>query len=142
MALIEGIDDAIASEYQRVRTELRAAIAHSDYTMSQVAALAGVGERTLRNVLAGAHAAQIDTLMRVAFVLGCRVEIALPEGASSRPFQVVPLVKSGTGSRRSSATSRSLLAGGRSVDGSKQDEHRKRTAPRKPRTSWSRHLAA
>lgn len=149
MALIEGIDDALASEYERLRGELRLAISESEYTMGQVAALAGIGERTLRSVLAGSHAAQIDTLMRVAFVVGCRIEVTLPEGASSRPFQVVPSDQPSLGSVRSSQVSGGRLRASNESTTSDSNTVEKRTvakkvpqqqrkrAPRKGVTGWS-----
>lgn len=129
MGLIEGLDDAIAGEYVRLRDDIRAAIAASGYTHAQVAALAGVGERTLRNILAGSHAAQIDTLFRIAFVLGARVELALP-AAGERPFQVVPLA---TGSRRSSASS--AARGAANIAAKRRTKARKKASEQRGRRS-------
>jgi len=123
MALFEGLDDVVASEYERLRSELKAAITESRYTMGQIAALADVGESTLRHILnKGAHSAQIDTLMRVAFVVGARIEIARPDEQGARPFEVVPVAPASTGSLRSISSS------SRSATGAD-------TTPRKSRTS-------
>lgn len=87
--LIEGLNDATAAEYARLREELRAALAKSDYTLEQAASFAGVSVGTVRNALSGANAIGIDKLIRLLFVLGGRIEIVRPQGAGKRPFQVV-----------------------------------------------------
>lgn len=145
--LVEGLDDQMSTEYSRILGELRQAIAESDYTLEQVATLAGVGFSTLRAVLDGRHAtAKMDTILRVAFILGARVELTTGE---ARSFQLVPLA---LGSRRSSAASRgSAKRAGAGVrneskveQGSarKAPKQRRKRPPEKPVTLPYLHLAA
>lgn len=72
MGLAQGIEGAVSDWRGRVRVNLRFLIDESDYSVAQVAVLAGVTEKALRNVLTGVNAPAFDTLIRLAFVLGVR----------------------------------------------------------------------
>lgn len=87
--LIEGLNDAVASEYARLREEFRSALAQSDYTLEQACSFADVSVGTVRNALRGVSAIGIDKLISLLLVLGGRVEIIRPEGAGAPPFQIV-----------------------------------------------------
>jgi len=141
MGLVEGLGDLVEEQYAQIRTELKIAIADSGYTMGQVATLADVSERALRNALNGTTAPQIDTLLRVAFIIGARIEIVRSVEERARPFQVVPLA---TGSRRSSASSAAsnLRARGASAKKKTARKQGKQIARKSARTSWYEHVVA
>lgn len=152
-SLVEGLDDHIADELGRIREELRVGIVDSGYTIEQLAALAGVGPATVYAILSGRHTTGggLDTLLRVAFVLGVRIELATGEKPS---FRVVPLAQTATGNRRSSqaesrgSASKRAGAGVRNAASVEAKEPRtvadqRRKRPRqKPVTLSYLHLAA
>lgn len=142
-ALVEGLDDYVESELERIRAELREAIDQSDYTFEQIAGLAGVGVSTLYAILTGRHASGggLDTLLRVAFIVGVRVELS---ESSDRSFQVVPLdsISSRSGSLSGRSETKNLSARGRRQSKKSTAEQRKLTARRKARNSWFSDLAA
>lgn len=162
MELVQGLDDAVRDELSRVRAELRDAITDSDYTLEQVATLAGLSRGTLYAILNGGHktGGGLDTIIRLAFILGVRVGFAEKETIDGS-FQVVPLSQSSTSSRISSSRRK---AGSRGASGSEvgtrglrrrdndsgsvkpaartRSGQRKGTPRRKGSTGWSRHLAS
>lgn len=146
--LIEGFDKSVNDEYARLRGEIAIAITESGYTLEQVAALAGVSRRTLHNLLTGASSVGTDTLIRVAFIVGGRLEVARSEGEEQRPFQVVPSAQSAGGrleEKRSSSNPRSsssrkaahLSQAGRGKTNKTAAEKGKRSTRRKRETSCS-----
>lgn len=149
MALIEGLDDAIEREYDRLRTELRLAIAESGYTIAEIGALADVEQRTIYRMLAGNDVKLRDTLLRVLFAVGGHIEINRPAAEGSRPFQVVPSEQRSLGSVRSSQVSgkRSLASNEsatrdsntatRKVVAKKASQQQRKRPRRKGVTGWS-----
>jgi hypothetical protein len=101
MGLIEGLSAAIESDYEDLRSEIRLALAESDYTIGQIAVLADVHERTIYRMLAG-NPIKIDSFLRVLYVLGVRFEIMRSGGL---PFEVVPLDPTMSRSQDSSSSS-------------------------------------
>lgn len=144
-SLIDGLGDHIEAELNRLRDELRIAIAESGYTLEQVASLADVSFTALRNMLHGRAVSNADTLIRVGFVVGARIELARGEGEGARPFQVVPTDPSSTGLSDSSKSTRSRRdqALRRSSAASKKaTKQRKGSAPRKRDTQgWAAEAA-
>lgn len=136
-SLVPGLDDHVENELERLRAELKVAIAESGYSLEQVATLAGVARTTLRAMLIGEVASQADTLIRAAFIVGARVELTRAEASDSPPFEIVPLA---TGSRRSSATSAASVkrAGGGVVKAQTSDVASKRTAAEQRKKSAAR----
>lgn len=143
--LIEGLTDATASEYARLREELRIALAQSEYTLEQAASFADVSVGTLRNALNGTNAVGIDKLIRIMFVLGGRIEFVRPDGVGARPFQVVPLSSSvkaaSTSSSRQSEAGRQSDSAKRTakVTAKTASKQRRKSASRKRVTGWFRH---
>lgn len=142
MALIEGLDDAVQSEYARIRAELRVAIAESRYTKEEVASLSGVSVSNLRSILnAGEHAVQIDTLLRIAFAVGARIDLArAQEGERERPFSARRNGIQSTSSRRSSNRSAAGNLDRETGTSSRRSSAKqaKKSARKVNRTSWFR----
>lgn len=151
MELIEGLGEAVDSKHDTLRNAVRDAISKTELTIAQIATLASANERTIYRLLAG-RPIKSDYLFRIMWVLDIDFQLVPPKAGDSRSFQLVPLASSG--SRRSTTSPGSeSVAGGRhaSADSSKPSQPKKvdartkqgkRTSPRKPRTSWSRYLAA
>lgn len=117
MELIEGFSDLIAEEMERLLSELATALQESGYTLRQAANLADLDDQTVRNVLAGNHRPRLDVVVRLAFVLGVKVELSGSGDAQERPFRVVASEQQSSISRRSaSSSSRSKKAAAKKVD--------------------------
>lgn len=145
-SLVPGIDGHVADELQRIRDEIKVAIAESGYTLEQVATFAGVARTALRKMLVGEVVSNADTLLRVMFVLGIRIEVERPKVGETPPFEVVPRA---TGIHLSSVESRaSAKAAGDASDShtakrkavAKSGSKQQRKSPRRKRvTGWSPH---
>lgn len=149
-SLVPGLDDHVERELDRLRSELKVAIAESGYTLEQVASLAGVGRTTLRAMLIGEAQSQIDTLLRAGFVVGLQFEMSPASDKEHLSFQITPLAA--TASRGSSHSTRSRASASGSARGEsdshtkskkavakKGDDQRRKRSPRKGVTGWSPH---
>lgn len=151
-SLVPGLDTFVGAELDRLREELKIAIAESPYSLEQVATLAGVARTTLRAMLVGEAASQADTLIRAGFVVGVKLALAplivkaesddetTESEADDAPFRIELSDQISSRSQDSKGTagssSENLIQESRRPRKKTSSKQGKKSARRKNRTSW------